>query len=365
MIHLTAGPVADVDKEELPAYLDDFVAAWSRTSGSSGPALALLAVGDGGADAARPAPDPDGAHHAHDGEGEERAAGAGQAAEPDVREHGEAEIVASADILTANTADEAAELQRHYQARPEQIAVVPPGVDLHTFHPCDQPKSRAQLGVAQDAEVILFVGRIQPLKAPDTLIKATALLVAARPERRARLRLIIIGSPSGPESAWAKALPDLAADLGISDVVEFRPHSLRAELFRWYCVSDVVGVPSHNESFGLVALEAQACGRPVVATDVGGLRHAVDDGVTGLLVPGTIRLSGRTPSARCWTTRRRHVGWAPPLRYTRPRSAGPTRPPRRCVPTLRPSGLTPAPPRRQRRERPEPTRRVRTERPRP
>jgi D-inositol-3-phosphate glycosyltransferase len=212
--------------------------------------------------------------------------GAGQATEPDVRERGEAEIVAGADILTANTADEAAELQRHYQARTEQIAVVPPGVDLHTFHPCDQPKSRAQLGVAQDAEVILFVGRIQPLKAPDTLIKATALLVNAQPERRARLRLIIIGSPSGPESAWAQGLPDLADDLGISDVVDFRPHSPRAELFRWYCVSDVVGVPSHNESFGLVALEAQACGRPVVATDVGGLRHAVDDGATGLLVPG-------------------------------------------------------------------------------
>ena len=69
-------------------------------------------------------------------------------------------------------------------------------------------------------------------------------------------------------------------------MVDFRPHSPRAELFRWYCVSDVVGVPSHNESFGLVALEAQACGRPVVATDVGGLRHAVDDGPTGLLVPG-------------------------------------------------------------------------------
>ena len=105
--------------------------------------------------------------------------GDGHATEPDVRERGEAEIVAAADILTANTSDEAAELRRHYGARPEQIAVVPPGVDLHTFHPCDQPKSRAQLGVAQDAEVILFVGRIQPLKAPDVLIKATALLVAA------------------------------------------------------------------------------------------------------------------------------------------------------------------------------------------
>jgi len=72
----------------------------------------------------------------------------------------------------------------------------------------------------------------------------------------------------------------------MADLVDFRPHSPRSELFRWYCVSDVVGVPSYNESFGLVALEAQACGRPVVATDVGGLRHAVRAGQTGLLVPG-------------------------------------------------------------------------------
>ena len=77
-----------------------------------------------------------------------------------------------------------------------------------------------------------------------------------------------------------------AVDLEVAELVEFRPHSARVELFRWYCVSDLVGVPSYNESFGLVALEAQACGRPVVATDVGGLRHAVLDGVSGLLVPG-------------------------------------------------------------------------------
>ncbi|MDN5771645.1 MAG: glycosyltransferase, partial [Microlunatus sp.] len=147
-------------------------------------------------------------------------------------------------------------------------------------------KTRAQLGVAQDAEVILFVGRIQPLKSPDTLIRAAARLVADNPERHHRLRLIIIGSPSGPEASWASSLPDLVDELQIADVVEFRPHSPRAELFRWYCVCDVVGVPSYNESFGLVALEAQACGRPVVATDVGGLRHAVDDGETGLLVSG-------------------------------------------------------------------------------
>jgi D-inositol-3-phosphate glycosyltransferase len=212
--------------------------------------------------------------------------GAGQTGEPDRRERGEAMIVDHADALTANTTDEASELRRHYAAAPQKIMIVPPGVDLHTFHPCDQPKSRAQLGVNQDDQVILFVGRIQPLKAPDVLIRAVAELVGREPSRRERLRLIIIGSPSGPDAAWSLSLGPLAADLGVEDLVDFRPHSPRAELFRWYCVSDVVGVPSYSESFGLVALEAQACGRPVVAAAVGGLRHAVVDHQTGLLVSG-------------------------------------------------------------------------------
>jgi D-inositol-3-phosphate glycosyltransferase len=209
-----------------------------------------------------------------------------QPVESDIRERGEAAIVCSADVLTANTPDEAAELRSHYRARAEQIMIVPPGVDLHTFHPCNQPKSRAQFGVAQDIQVILFVGRIQPLKAPDVLIKAVAELTRRDPGRRERLQLIIIGGPSGSNGEWSRTLGPLAIDHGIEDMVDFRPHSARSELFRWYCVSDVVAVPSYNESFGLVALEAQACGRPVVATDVGGLRHTVRDHYSGLLVNG-------------------------------------------------------------------------------
>ena len=212
--------------------------------------------------------------------------GAGHPIEPDVRERGEAAIVRGADMLTANTIDEAAELRSHYGARPEQIMIVPPGVDLHTFHPCNQPKSRAHFGVPQDIQVILFVGRIQRLKAPDVLIKVVAELVRRDPGRRDHLQLIIIGGPSGSDPEWSKTLGPLAIDHGIEDMVDFRPHSVRSELFRWYCVSDVVAVPSYNESFGLVALEAQACGRPVVATDVGGLRHTVRDGYSGLLVNG-------------------------------------------------------------------------------
>ncbi len=287
VIPVPAGPPEEVAKEDLPGLVEEFAGHLDRVAERyqlihSHYWLSGLAAREPGRrhglplvhtmhtmarvkNAARPDPD---------------------ATEPDVRERGEAMIVADAAVLTANTSDEAAELQQHYHARPDQLVVVPPGVDLHTFHPCDQPKSRAQLGVAQDAEVILFVGRIQPLKAPDVLIRATARLVARDAARRDRLRLIIIGSPSGPEAAWSATLPALAAELGVHDVVEFRPHSARADLFRWYCASDVVGVPSYSESFGLVALEAQACGRPVVATDVGGLRHAVVDSQTGLLVHG-------------------------------------------------------------------------------
>jgi D-inositol-3-phosphate glycosyltransferase len=209
-----------------------------------------------------------------------------QRAEPEPRADGEAKIVKSAEGITANTPDEAADLRRLYGAAAEQITIVPPGVDLDVFHPCDQLESRTMLGVPMDADVILFVGRIQPLKAPDVLIGAAAELIKDRPSRRNRLRLIIIGSPSGPDRDWADTLPDLAESLQVGDLVEFRPHSERLELYRWYCASDLVAVPSHNESFGLVALEAQACTRPVVAADVGGLRHAVADGQTGILVAG-------------------------------------------------------------------------------
>ena len=212
--------------------------------------------------------------------------GGGQSAEPDVRQRGESAIVHGADVLTASTSDDSVELRSHYGACNGHIVIVPPGVDLRTFHPCNQPKSRAQFGVAQDIQVILFVGRLQPLKAPDVLIRAVAELVRRDPGRRDRLQLIIIGGPSGSDPEWSTTLSPLAVDQGIEDMVDFRPHSARSELFRWYCVSDVVGVPSYNESFGLVALEAQECGRPVVATDVGGLRHTVLDHYSGLLVKG-------------------------------------------------------------------------------
>lgn len=206
--------------------------------------------------------------------------------EPAARDAGEAEIVAGAQLLTANTAAEHTELIDYYQATEDQVCVVPPGVDLTTFHPCDQPASRAEHDLEPDAKIIVFVGRLQPLKAPDVLIKTAAELLHRRPEWHDQLRPIIVGSPSGPHQDWANTLRNLIERYGIGDQVQLWPHSPRQELFRWYCAADVVAVPSYNETFGLVALEAQACGRPVVATDVGGLRHAVLDDKTGILVDG-------------------------------------------------------------------------------
>ena len=287
VIHLTAGPAEYVAKEALPSLIDEFSAELELHLDQhdlihshywlSGQVCLQLKRSQG-----IPL-----VHTMHTmARVKNSNLSRDQPAESDIRERGEAAIVRFADVLTANTPDEAAELRSHYRARTEQIMIVPPGVDLHTFHPCNQPKSRAQFGVAQDIQVILFVGRIQPLKAPDVLIRAVAELTRRDPERRQRLQLIIIGGPSGSNGEWSRTLGPLAIDHGIEDMVDFRPHSARSELFRWYCVSDVVAVPSYNESFGLVALEAQACGRPVVATDVGGLRHTVRDHYSGLLVNG-------------------------------------------------------------------------------
>jgi D-inositol-3-phosphate glycosyltransferase len=134
--------------------------------------------------------------------------------------------------------------------------------------------------------VMLFVGRIQPLKAPDVVLDAAARLLADDPSLRDRLEVRVIGAPSGSGLAAPRQLEEQAARLGIADVVRFLPPQPRERLAEQYRAADVVLVPSHSESFGLVALEAQACGTPVVAAAVGGLRTAVRDGVSGVLVDG-------------------------------------------------------------------------------
>ncbi|WP_036829992.1 D-inositol-3-phosphate glycosyltransferase [Phycicoccus jejuensis] len=208
----------------------------------------------------------------------------GDEPEPRGREIGESQVVEAADRLVANTEREARELVDLYDADPARVAVAAPGVDLGTFTPGSLAQARAELGLPADAVLLLFVGRVQPLKAPDVLVRAAAELVRRHPALRERLVVAVLGGASGAGERTPMGLDALATSLGIGDRLRLVPPVDRATLARWYRAADVVAVPSHNESFGLVAVEAQACGTPVVAANVGGLPTAVGDG--GLLVDG-------------------------------------------------------------------------------
>ncbi|MDA0634069.1 D-inositol-3-phosphate glycosyltransferase [Nonomuraea sp. MCN248] len=290
--HLTAGPYEEMDRADLPGQMCAFLSEVLRTEAMHEPGhydaihshywlsgqVGWLAKERWGVPLV---------HTMHTmAKVKNRLLAAGDRPEPQARVVGEEQVVQIADRLVANTADEAHELIDLYGAAEQRVAVVNPGVNLTVFQPASQGAARHRLGLPQSARVLLFVGRIQPLKAPDVLLRAASRMLIDDPSLRGRLVVACVGGPSGNGLARPSILTELATELGIQDTVRLVPPAPQHLLADWYRAADLTIVPSHSESFGLVALESQACGTPVVAAAVGGLRTAVRDGASGLLVDG-------------------------------------------------------------------------------
>jgi D-inositol-3-phosphate glycosyltransferase len=290
--HVTAGPYEGLDKNDLPAQLCAFTSAVLREEAAHEPGwydlvhshywlsgqVGWLAKERWGVPLV---------HTMHTMAKVKNALLAeGDSPEPAMRAIGEAQVVAAADRLIASTADEADQLVELYDADPAKVEVIAPGVDLLTFTPGDRIEARRRLALPADAVVLLFVGRIQPLKAPDVLLRAAAAMVHAEPALRDRLIVLVVGGPSGSGLERPEELSKLAVSLGIADLVRFERPAPSEVLADYYRATDVTVVPSYSESFGLVALESQACGTPVIAARVGGLATAVQEGQSGLLIDG-------------------------------------------------------------------------------
>ncbi|MCS7060365.1 MAG: glycosyltransferase [Anaerolineae bacterium] len=212
-----------------------------------------------------------------------------QERESEERLRSECYLCGAADRLTANTVVEERQLIRFYGASANRIRIVPPGVDLSRFHPIEQAYAKSVIGVPHDHRIILFAGRIEPLKGIDTLFRAIALLKNSPSGGLDNLCVIVIGGdPSEQgrrENEEMARLHALRSELGLNDLITFLGARDQETLQFYYAAADVLVMPSHYESFGMVALEAMACGTPVIASDVGGLSQLVRHNRTGLRVP--------------------------------------------------------------------------------
>lgn len=196
----------------------------------------------------------------------------------------ERRLVDLADSLIAANPAERADLVWRQNTPADKICTIPPGVDVDLFRPIDRQIARNRIGVPSDEQIVLFVGRIDPIKGIDTLLSAASLIA----KQGSAPLFVFVGGDLGADEAPVGPLADIAAQaeaLGIADRCRFAGAQPQDSLPLYYSAADVVAVPSRYESFGLVAVEAMACGVPVVASNVGGLTFTIDDGETGLLVP--------------------------------------------------------------------------------
>jgi D-inositol-3-phosphate glycosyltransferase len=210
--------------------------------------------------------------------------------EPEQRVNCEGAIMGFANRLVAATPLEKNHMTWLYGASPAKIDVVPPGVDLNRFKPLNQSEARKYIGIPPTDKMILFVGRIQPLKGLNILIQALSIVKQREPVLAKNICVSIIGGDPNPDSELEQReferLQGLRADLGMSDLVTFLGAKDQDTLVYYYSAAEMLVMPSHYESFGMVALEAMACGTPVIASDVGGLSFSIQDGFNGYLVPG-------------------------------------------------------------------------------
>ncbi|MGH2692923.1 MAG: glycosyltransferase [Actinomycetota bacterium] len=290
VIQVEAGPCDDVAGPELPALVPAFADGLARREAELGPYDLVHShywlSGSAAAGAARRWGVPLVTSFHTLAEVKNLAMGEGEPLEPLARVAGERRAIRAADLVVVPTREDAHPLIELYGADPGQIRVVPPGVDTGLFYPRDRDEARKRLGVGT-GPLILFLGRLQRLKGPDLAVRAFAEALRADLAATADATLLIVGGPSGPACDSVRPwLEGVVAEEGVSDRVRFVPPQAHEGLPWLYSAADVLIMPSWTESFGLAALEAQACGTPVVAADVGGLRHVVRDGAGGFLVDG-------------------------------------------------------------------------------